>query len=195
MDLLLPVRFECVEAEHGLEALQKARARRPDVILLDWFMPIMNGFETIRQLRQDPALADVVVVAVSASAFEVDQARCLSAGCQAFLSKPVDARRLFQELEIHLKLEWLYQECGADDATQALRPESSCVFPPRDEVKRLHELVLRGDLFGIQKRAAALAQDDTTFQPFAAQVTHLASAYQDEQLLAFLERCLEEECN
>jgi CheY-like chemotaxis protein len=187
------VGFECVEAEHGLEALEKARARRPDVILLDWFMPIMNGFETIRQLRQDPDLADVVVIAVSASAFDSDQERSLSAGCQAFLSKPVDARRLFQVLETHLTLEWLYQERGADDAAHALSPESPCVFPPRDELKRLHDLALRGDVFGIQERAAALAQGDATFQPFAAQLTQLASAYQDEHLLAFLERGLKEE--
>jgi CheY-like chemotaxis protein len=177
------------------DALKKARARRPDVILLDWFMPIMDGFETVRALRQDPDLADVVVIAVSASAFDSDQARSLSAGCQAFLSKPVDERRLFQVLETHLKLEWLYQECGADDAVLALRPELPCVFPPGDEVKRLHELVLRGDLFGIQERAAALEEEDATFRPFAAKLRHLARTYQDEHLLAYLERGLNEECD
>jgi CheY-like chemotaxis protein len=192
-DLLLPVGFECVEAEHGLDALEKARARRPDVILLDWFMPIMNGFDTVRQLRQDPTLADVVVFAVSASAFDSDQARSLSAGCQVFLSKPVDARHLFQALETHLKLEWLYHERGADDAAQASRPESSCICPSHDEVERLHEMVLRGDLFGVQERAAALAQEDATFHPFATQLTQLAKIYQDEHLLTFLERCLKEE--
>jgi hypothetical protein len=67
-----------------------------------------------------------------------------------------------------------------------LKPELPCVFPPRDEVKRLHELTLCGDLFAVQERADALAQDDTTFQPFAAKLTHLARAYQDD---------LKEECD
>ncbi len=192
-DLLKPLGFACAEAENGQEALEKARDTQPDVILLDLVMPVMDGFEAVRHIRRDSALADVVVIAVSASAFDVDQARSLSAGCQAFLSKPVDTRSLFQILKNHLQLEWLYQERDADDAARALRPESPCVVPPHDELKHLHNLTLRGDLLGAQEHAVTLADNDATFQPFAAQLTQLAKTYQDEHLLAFLERCLEGE--
>jgi CheY-like chemotaxis protein len=183
-----------MEAENGQEALNTARRQQPDLILLDLFMPVMNGFETLQHLRQDPMFADVVVIAVSASAFEADQAHSLSAGCQAFLPKPVEAHHLLELLETYLNIEWRYQESderSAADAPPAFMPESSCT-PPQEDLQHLHKLTLKGDLFGLQQYAVALQQRDASLQPFAAELVRLAKAYQDEQLLNFIERSMEQ---
>jgi CheY-like chemotaxis protein len=153
----------------------------------------MNGFGTLHHLRQDPMLADVVVIAVSASAFGDDQARSLSAGCQAFLPKPIEANRLLKTLQACLNIEWRYQENGersAADATSTFVPEFSAT-PPQEDMQHLHECAFKGDLWGLQQYAGALQQRDARFRPFAAELVQLAKAYQDEQLLIFLEQYME----
>jgi CheY-like chemotaxis protein len=193
-DLLQPLGFACMEAENGREALDTARRQLPDLILLDLFMPVMNGFETLQHLRQDPLLADVVVIAVSASAFEAEQAHSLSAGCQAFLPKPVEARHLLRILETYLNIEWQYQESDERSTTDALPvfvSEFPCL-PPQEELQHVYQLTLTGDLFGLQQYAIALQQRDVNVQAFVAELVRLAKAYQDEQLLTFIERYMEQ---
>jgi CheY-like chemotaxis protein len=192
-ELLQPLGFVCMEAEDGQKALNTVRMQPPDVILLDLLMPVMNGFETLQHIRQDPMFADVVVIAVSASAFEADQARSMVAGCQAFLPKPVEAQHLLEILETFLNIEWRYQEGerSTADAPPAFVPESCCI-PTQEDLQHVHKLTLKGDLFGLQQYAAALQQRDASLQPFAAELARLAKAYQDEQLLTFIEHCMEQ---
>ena len=73
VDLLAPLGFQVVEAENGEAGLQMARRLRPDLILMDNVMPVMDGLETTRRLRQLPELREVPVIAVSASASLEDQ--------------------------------------------------------------------------------------------------------------------------
>jgi PAS domain S-box-containing protein len=110
VDLLSAIGFEVEEAEDGLTGLTKARQSHPDVILMDLAMPVMDGFTATRQIRQDPALQDTVVIAVSASAFSEDQQRSLAAGCDGFVAKPVRLELLLQYIQAHINLDWIYEE-------------------------------------------------------------------------------------
>ncbi|MBD0344723.1 MAG: response regulator, partial [Coleofasciculus sp. Co-bin14] len=113
VDLLSPLGFEIVEATDGQDCLTKAFNIKPDVILLDLVMPHMDGFETVRKLRQLPTLSEVVVIATSASAFACDKQKCLAAGCDDFISKPVQTEELLEQLRQHLGLKWMYQEASS----------------------------------------------------------------------------------
>lgn len=75
-------------------ALVMVGARQPDLILLDIYMPQMNGFEVCRRLRQIPELADVRVVAVSGEHSDADRQRILACGAQEYLAKPVSVRQI-----------------------------------------------------------------------------------------------------
>ncbi|MGQ4647597.1 PAS domain S-box protein [Lyngbya aestuarii] len=110
VELLSPLGFEVAQATDGQDCLNQALKVKPDVILLDMLMPVMDGFEATRRLRQLPILQDVVVIATSASVFAYDQQQCLAAGCDAFISKPVQAKELLEKLGKHLELEWVYEE-------------------------------------------------------------------------------------
>jgi CheY-like chemotaxis protein len=81
-----PNRF--VEAESGEEALEAARFVRPDVVLLDVMLPVIDGLDVLRQLRADPGLASVPVVVVSAWDTEADRLAAEEAGADAFVAKP-----------------------------------------------------------------------------------------------------------
>lgn len=110
VDLLEPLGFEVVEATDGQDCLNQAFHLHPDVILLDMIMPKMNGFEVVKRLRQIPSLNKVIVIATSASALAGDREKCLAAGCDGFISKPVQAQKLFVQLRQHLGLEWVYEQ-------------------------------------------------------------------------------------
>lgn len=85
-------------APNGLAALQAAAARRPDLVLMDMRMPVLDGHEATRRLKADPALADVPVVALSAQALPQEKAQALAAGCVAHIEKPLDAERFVAQL-------------------------------------------------------------------------------------------------
>jgi signal transduction histidine kinase/DNA-binding response OmpR family regulator len=118
VDLLSPLGFEVIEAIDGQDCLNQALAVKPDVVLLDLIMPGLDGFEVARRLRQLPTLRDIIIIATSASTFDDDQEKSLAAGCDGFISKPIQAQKLLEQLSQHLELESL------DEASSQPVPES-----------------------------------------------------------------------
>jgi CheY-like chemotaxis protein len=90
---------EVDEAKDGEEALEILAQRRPDIVLLDIGMPKLDGFGVIRKMREDPKLADLPVLAVTAYAMRGDREKGMEAGFDGYLSKPVDGRLLFAEMD------------------------------------------------------------------------------------------------
>lgn len=88
-----------VEACDGQEALQMLEQTQPEVLLLDIGMPVMDGFAVIRRIRENPRLAKLPVVAVTAYAMRGDQDRILNSGFDGYLSKPVNPSSLAKELD------------------------------------------------------------------------------------------------
>lgn len=84
-------------AANGREALDVARARRPDLIYMDMNMPEMDGPSCCAALKADPALSSIPVIMVTTAGKEEDVARCRDAGCDGFLTKPIDRRRFLEE--------------------------------------------------------------------------------------------------
>jgi len=87
-----------VEACNGEEALRFLDDSKPEILLLDLGMPVMDGYVTIRKIRENPDLAGLPVLAVTAYAMQGDKERILSCGFDGYLSKPIDPKLLYQEL-------------------------------------------------------------------------------------------------
>lgn len=97
--ILEALRFDVTEAADGLEALAVCRSAMPDVVLLDWYMPVMDGLEFLRRLRALPG-ADHAVVVVCSSETEVSRIRdALAAGADEYVMKPFDADILHAKLD------------------------------------------------------------------------------------------------
>ena len=86
--------YRVVEAENGLEAVAFARHRCPDLILMDLSMPVMDGFAATRRLREIEEMCNVPIVALSANRREQSLADALAAGCNEYLTKPVNFHQL-----------------------------------------------------------------------------------------------------
>jgi CheY-like chemotaxis protein len=82
--------YELVTAANGRQAIEKAGAERPDLILLDVVMPELDGFETCRRLRQDPAMERTPIVMVTTRGEEENVDQGYAAGCNGYVTKPID---------------------------------------------------------------------------------------------------------
>jgi CheY-like chemotaxis protein len=106
-DLLEELGFETYEAPNGKIALQMAGELRPDLILMDSVMPVMDGHRATQLLRRTPGLEKVPIIAISASASASDAQESLAAGANAFVCKPVDFDVLLHEIAGLLELTWV----------------------------------------------------------------------------------------
>jgi CheY-like chemotaxis protein/nitrogen-specific signal transduction histidine kinase len=102
-DFLQAKGYRVTVARNGVEALERAKEERPNMILMDIQMPEMDGLEATRHLRTDDKLNTVPVVALTALAMPGDRERCLAAGANEYLSKPVNLKRLVEVIEIQLQ--------------------------------------------------------------------------------------------
>ncbi|WRH66518.1 MAG: response regulator [Planktothrix sp. GU0601_MAG3] len=91
--------FDLEVARNGIEAVQKANGLHPDLILMDISMPEMDGLEAIRQIRADPQMATLPIIALTAFAMAGDREQCLAAGANEYLPKPVQIRQLVQLIQ------------------------------------------------------------------------------------------------
>jgi CheY-like chemotaxis protein len=89
---------EVVVAHDGLEAIQKAEDINPDIILMDIQMPIMNGLDVMARLRENPRFAATPIIALTALAMPGDRERCLLAGANEYMSKPVSLKMLLKTI-------------------------------------------------------------------------------------------------
>ena len=104
VSLLEPLDFAVVEAENGEDGLAKAAQINPDLIIADLLMPVMDGFELLRQLRSSETFKNVPSIVSSASVYEMDRQKSLEAGGDDFLPKPMQLDELFSVLEKHLQI-------------------------------------------------------------------------------------------
>ncbi|CAK8725682.1 hypothetical protein GMJAKD_17065 [Candidatus Electrothrix aarhusensis] len=92
-----------VKAEDGIRALETLEQEDFDLVLMDIMMPVMDGYETIKKIREQPQYEDLPIIALTAKAMQEDRRRCLSVGANDYLAKPVDTERLLALLRL-----WLY---------------------------------------------------------------------------------------
>ncbi|MBR0717799.1 response regulator [Bradyrhizobium liaoningense] len=95
--------YEVLVARDGTEGLAQAKAQVPDLILMDLGLPVLDGWEVTRQLRQAPETAAIPIVALSAHAMPEDRERALAAGCNDFIAKPTDFPHLLDRIKALLR--------------------------------------------------------------------------------------------
>ncbi|MDP9900745.1 two-component system cell cycle response regulator DivK [Variovorax ginsengisoli] len=101
--VLLAEHFEVDTADDGLQAMLKVASFGPDLILLDIQMPGKDGLEVTRDLKADPATRHIRIVAFTAFAMQGDEARMRAAGCDGYLSKPIDVKRFGAQVRAYLQ--------------------------------------------------------------------------------------------
>ncbi|MCL4806675.1 MAG: response regulator [Thermoanaerobaculia bacterium] len=99
---LLRKGYEVVLAVNGLEAIERTAAERPELILMDLSMPVLDGYEATRRLKRDGETASIPIIGLSAHAMVGDREKALAAGCDDYDTKPVELPRLLGKVEAFL---------------------------------------------------------------------------------------------
>lgn len=182
-DLLSELGFEVCLAANGLEGVEQAIAMRPDIILMDIVMPVMDGLQAIRRIRGTPGLEQVSIIGISASVGKADQDGTILAGANAFISKPVRPNILMGKMGELLGLTLTYEATSGDELAAASAGAAELIAPPKDEMDVLCKLALEGNMRDIRARADHVEALDTKYKAFADGLRQLAKGYQSKALL------------
>jgi two-component system cell cycle response regulator DivK len=99
---LLEEEYDIVQAKDGSEGVQKAAQEKPDLILMDLGMPVMDGWEATRRIKADGALKAIPIIAVTSHAMVGDEIDARKAGCDDYLPKPIDEDLLLKKIKAFL---------------------------------------------------------------------------------------------
>ena len=149
-EMLSGIGCEVVLAENGSQAVEMFRAHRPEIALLDIRMPVMSGLEAARQIREEFEREGerVKLVAISASTFAHERERYLSAGFDAFVSKPFRAEQVYQCLASLLGVEYEYEAASAPEAAALDFSDVPLAEPLFSQLKRAAELYSQTEFEG-----------------------------------------------
>ncbi|MEM9163975.1 MAG: response regulator, partial [Cyanobacteria bacterium P01_F01_bin.4] len=190
-ELLTPLGFHITEAETGQAALTQARQTPLDLIVSDIMMPVMDGFEMLKQLRNDDALKHLAVIVSSASVSDMDRQMSLEVGGDDFLPKPIDAEELLSLLTKHLQLTWKYDDTETKpSAIHREEEERSLVIPPVEDLQLLFGLAQDGLLIKLAKMADDIGQKNHCYLPFTQEISHLAKQFDAEKIETLLQKYL-----
>jgi len=95
---LLEDDYELVTTDNGAAGVEMAQQERPDLILMDMSLPVMDGWEATRRLKADGNVKHIPIIALTAHAMSSDEEKALAAGCNGYLAKPLDEDLLFEKL-------------------------------------------------------------------------------------------------
>lgn len=106
--ILTSAGYEIEIVDNGLRAIERFREYRPDLILLDMMMPVMDGYEAAARLSADPDCDNIPILALTAKAMKGDMERTLESGCDDYMSKPISRAALIAKIE-----EWLSKDSAS----------------------------------------------------------------------------------
>ena len=193
VNLLEPLGFKVFEANNGEEGLEKAHQVHPHLIVTDLKMPLIDGWEMLRQLRQSEEFKDTIVIVSSASVFEADRQKSFAAGGDDFLPKPVQAEELYRMLTQHLQLQWLYAESDQTSTeVSEVTTATKVTMPTAAELNVLLEQAMQGQLKAMKQELENLEQKDERYRPFIEQLNSLIGSFKLKQIRQYLTEAIDQ---
>lgn len=154
-------------ANNGKDAIKLAKEKLPDIILLDVMMPIMDGFDTCKILKQDEITAPIPVVMVTALTEQEDRVKGLSCGADDFITKPIDEFHLFVRVKSLIRIKELFDELKLRDITYTNFGGSKNYLLTKVEDLRSKIMLIDDDIFEIKKVKTALENEGHTVIVFS----------------------------
>ncbi|MBL1173527.1 MHYT domain-containing protein [Pantanalinema sp. GBBB05] len=198
--LLQPLGFDVYEAVNGAEAIALWQTCHPHLIWMDMRMPVMDGYEATRQIKQQDLDQQTVIIALTASAFEEQRQTILAAGCDDFVRKPFQATELLDKISQYLGVEYLYEEIAplvapgiSNQANEDWVEPTAAIVTGRDRLtslslqvmpqtwlQQLHRAALQGSDSLVLELAQDIPQDQ---QALKIALINLAENFQFEQIM------------
>lgn len=180
------------EASNGMEALQIWEKWQPHLILMDMRMPIMNGYEAIKKIKETTKGQATAVIALTASILEKEKAIILSSGCDDFVRKPFRETDIFETLSKHLGVRYIYDlpvdliaSKQKNDTTpqEALNSDAISALP-REWLISLEQAATCLDVEKVESLISEIYHDNPTL---ANELTRLATDFRYDQIITFIQ--------
>lgn len=173
--LLSPLGFQLDLIKDGASAVAHVAAQPVDLILMDIRMPKLDGLSATTQIRQLPRGSDIRIIAISASVYPEDRTGAVSAGCDEFIGKPIDASVLCAHIGRLLKIDWQWppgnQAPGSDrEESDSIRADIGGA-----DLRELQELAEDGDMMGLREHIALMQQQHPDALGWLEELERLAS--------------------
>ncbi len=183
--LLEPVGFELREAVNGVEAIRGYEEWRPHLILMDVIMPVVDGNEAVRDIRERFHDHSVKIITLSASTFEQDRQKALAAGSDDFIGKPFRQPELLEKIRALLGAEYVYEDEVVDSAQAGLDPRGTSLSKlPRDLLARISDAARVGEF----DRVTDLIAEAALVSPqAAAKLGRFAEEFDSDNLLRLIQ--------
>ena len=181
---LEPLGFHIIEAGDGSEGLAVMERERPDLVFMDLVMPVADGFEAIRLVRESAQVRETKVIAISASVAETIRRECRRVGFDEFLPKPFHRADLLDTIRRVLRLEWTYDTRSALQAP----PTGDEPVPPEELLVRLERHVAAGNIRRILEAAEDLRRVDQQYATVAERINALAQEFEINRLADYIGR-------
>ncbi len=188
MSLLLSLGFDAQEACDGHEGEVRALEFQPDLIFMDLIMPVIDGFEATRRLRRVSELADIKIIAVSASTLIPADHLRTEFGFDDYVPKPLQIHEVFEKLARHLELEWQYDELPGQHQAEADPPAIADIqhIPPKDGLALLDTLARDGNFTALRAYLDQLESSDSRYCVFVQKIRHLANTLDEDAIRELL---------
>lgn len=187
--LLMPLGFEILQAHDGRSCLENLVQQQPNLIIMDLVMPVMDGFETIRQIRKYEEFKQLPVITASASVLDYNQAQSIEAGFNAFIAKPIHAEELLSNLQQLLNLEWIYEQETEEQPVQTetvVEKMQSIELTPA-QATTLFELAMQGDVKAMLANVERLEQSNPSLLPLTSKIRHLINQFNTDEVAKLVE--------
>jgi signal transduction histidine kinase/CheY-like chemotaxis protein/integral membrane sensor domain MASE1 len=183
VSLLSPLGFSLKEAENGLQAIEVWRAWQPDIILMDIRMPVMDGYEAIKIIKQSSQTLPTVIIALTASVFMDKQEKIMQAGCDAFIGKPFNAKELFSVISKYIDANCCQQETEEKTNPNYMLTVADFNHLSNNLKQKLMFSLQNIDIETIEEIIYTIAKNDSVL---AEKLTHYINTFAYEELLNLL---------
>ncbi|ROH86166.1 response regulator [Pseudomethylobacillus aquaticus] len=189
INILQPLGFELAEAATGRDCLQMYTEFRPDLILMDLAMPVMDGWEASYMIRKVHE-SDVPIAIVSANAFDKGLENTADITAADFILKPVNVQELLRWLGDRLNISWISAADVAALTTPVTQAQTTMRYPARAHLDELMRLINLGYMRGIQKKLDELATLEPECGPFITRLRSMAQQFQLQAMQHVMEEVL-----
>ncbi len=172
--------FTVACAPGGQEAIILAKKIQPDLIMIDLIMPGLDGFETIKRLRQ---ITTLPIIAFSADTFIETRQKSLLAGCNRFIPQPIRFDDLYDCLSRYLNVEWIYADSESPGPNS---PNEQLVVPPAEWLRELIAFEKSGDIKRVYEWIVKIETADPQYAAFTLKVRQFAECYNLKELIQFI---------
>jgi PAS domain S-box-containing protein len=183
--LLEPIGFELREAVNGVEAIRGYEEWRPHLILMDVIMPLVDGNEAVRDIRERFNDHSVKIITISASTFEQDRKKALDVGADDFIGKPFRQPELLEKIRVLLGTEYVYEDEAVDSAQDGIDSRGTSLSAlPQDLLARISAAARVGEFDRVTELISEAA---LVSPPAAANLRRLAEEFDSDNLLRLIQ--------